>query len=338
MKPLSNCTPSVMSSSVASVDDSSTVMTPSSPIFSTASPNMAPMSGSRDVTVPTWAMLSRPLTGVALDLSSSTTLSAAAWIPRPSAVGLAPAATLRRPTFTNACANTVAVVVPSPATSLVWVATFLASCAPRFSNGSSSSTSRATVTPSRVTVGPPNFLSSTTCRPLGPRVTLTASASLFTPRSSDRRATSSKLICLGIRTSLGESAKRRGTPADAGARGVHRVSRLSVDDSQHVAGGQDQVLLTVVLDLGAAVLGVDNDVAHLDIQGDAVALVVDAARAHGQNLALLGLLLSSVGDDEAGSRRLLGLARLDNNPVLERLDVHAHRCDLHGSSKALAGT
>ena len=135
---------------------------------------------------------------MALALSTSATLSAAASMPRPSAVGLAPAATLRSPAATMAWASTVAVVVPSPATSLVLVATVLASCAPRFSNGSSRSISRAMVTPSLVTVGPPNFFSSTTCRPRGPRVTLTASASWFTPRSSARRVFSSKLICFGM--------------------------------------------------------------------------------------------------------------------------------------------
>ena len=46
-----------------------------------------------------------------------------------------------------------------------------------FSYGSSSSTSRAMVTPSLVMVGAPNFLSMTTLRPLGPSVTLTALAS-----------------------------------------------------------------------------------------------------------------------------------------------------------------
>jgi hypothetical protein len=40
-----------------------------------------------------------------------------------------------------------------------------------------SSISFATVTPSLVMVGEPNFLSITTLRPLGPSVTLTASAS-----------------------------------------------------------------------------------------------------------------------------------------------------------------
>ncbi len=81
-----------------------------------------------------------------------------------------------------AWASTVAVVVPSPAMSEVLLATSRTICAPMFSSGSFSSISLATVTPSLVMVGDPNFLSRTTLRPLGPRVTLTASASRFTPR------------------------------------------------------------------------------------------------------------------------------------------------------------
>ncbi len=122
-------------------------------------------------------------------------------MPRLSAIGFAPALTLRRPSWTIACASTVAVVVPSPATSLVLVATSLASWAPRFSFGSSSSTSRATVTPSFVIVGAPHFLSMTTLRPRGPSVTFTASASRSTPRSSARRASSSNSSILAMFTS-----------------------------------------------------------------------------------------------------------------------------------------
>src|SRR5271168_4794994 len=70
----------------------------------------------------------------------------------------------------------VAVVVPSPATSEVFEATSRTIWAPMFSSGSASSISLATVTPSLVMFGPPNFFSRTTLRPLGPRVTLTASA------------------------------------------------------------------------------------------------------------------------------------------------------------------
>ena len=75
----------------------------------------------------------------------------------------------------------VAVVVPSPATSLVFWATALTSLAPMFSNGSGSSISLLTVTPSLVTVGPPKLLSRMTFRPVGPSVMPTAWASLSAP-------------------------------------------------------------------------------------------------------------------------------------------------------------
>ena len=47
---------------------------------------------------------------------------------------------------------------------------------------------------------------------------------------------------------------------------------------------------------------------------------LEAARAHGEDVALLGLLLGGVRDDQAGGRGLLGLERLDHDAVLERLD------------------
>ena len=87
-----------------------------------------------------------------------------------------------------AAASTVAVVVPSPAMSEVLVATSRTICAPMFWKRSWRSISFATVTPSLVTVGAPNDFSSTTLRPLGPRVTATASESVFTPRRICSRA------------------------------------------------------------------------------------------------------------------------------------------------------
>ena len=74
-------------------------------------------------------------------------------------------------------ARTVAVVVPSPATSSVFLATSLTSSAPIFSRGSSSSISLAIDTPSFVIVGAPHFFSRTTLRPFGPSVIFTALAS-----------------------------------------------------------------------------------------------------------------------------------------------------------------
>jgi len=87
-------------------------------------------------------------------------------------------------------ASTVAVVVPSPATSLVFDATSRTICAPMFSKRFSSSISFATVTPSLVTVGEPKLFSMTTFRPLGPSVTFTASASALTPARMRFRAAS----------------------------------------------------------------------------------------------------------------------------------------------------
>ncbi len=67
--------------------------------------------------------------------------------------------------------------------SLVLLATSRTIWAPMFSNGFSSSISLATVTPSLVIVGEPNFLSSTTLRPRGPSVLLTARLSFSMPVS-----------------------------------------------------------------------------------------------------------------------------------------------------------
>ena len=80
-------------------------------------------------------------------------------MPRLRSIGFMPAATDLAPSRTIACASTVAVVVPSPAVSLVLEATSRSICAPMFSNLSSSSISLATVTPSLVMRGAPKLFS-----------------------------------------------------------------------------------------------------------------------------------------------------------------------------------
>ncbi|CAB4717448.1 unannotated protein [freshwater metagenome] len=180
------------------VFDSSTVMTPSLPTLSMASAMRSPIAGSCAEMVATLAICDLSFTGIAVAASFSTRAITAASMPFLIAMGCAPAARLRRPSWIMAWASTVAVVVPSPATSLVLVATSLTSCAPRFSPACSNSISRAMVTPSLVMVGAPNFLSMTTLRPLGPSVTFTALARASTPRSIARRAFSSKLSVLDM--------------------------------------------------------------------------------------------------------------------------------------------
>ena len=129
---------------------------------------------------------------------ASTAVSIAFCIPLLITIGFAPAATFFIPSLIIACARTVAVVVPSPATSLVFVDTSFTSCAPIFSNGSSNSISFAIVTPSFVISGAPNFLSNTTFLPFGPSVTLTVFANALTPLSKAFLASSPYIISLLI--------------------------------------------------------------------------------------------------------------------------------------------
>src|SRR3984885_13749239 len=195
--PRSNCMPSTTSSSFSRPWPSSTVITPSFPTFSMASAIVLPMLSSAFAEiVPTCAIAFGSLHGFESFLSSSVAAVTAWSIPRFRSIGLMPAATALRPSRMMACASTVAVVVPSPASSEVLEATSFTICAPMFSNLSLSSISLATDTPSLVTVGAPKLLSSTALRPLGPSVTLTAFARIFTPLNMRDRASSLKLTSL----------------------------------------------------------------------------------------------------------------------------------------------
>src|SRR5712671_1140009 len=141
--------PSTTSSSVSSDFASSTVITPSLPTFCIASAIIRPISRSLLAeTVPTCAISSLVETFLDRFPISATTTSTARSMPRFRSIGFMPAATALAPSRTIAWARTVAVVVPSPARSLVFDATSRTICAPIFSNLSASSISLATVTPS----------------------------------------------------------------------------------------------------------------------------------------------------------------------------------------------
>ena len=176
--------PSTISSSVSRDLASSIVITPSLPTFAIASAIFLAMSWSPLAEMrPTCSISSFAETFLARFLMSSMTASVARSMPRFRSIGFMPAATDFRPSRAIAWARTVAVVVPSPARSLVLEATARIICAPMFSNRFESSISLATVTPSLVIRGSPKLFSMTTLRPLGPNVTFTASASLLTPAS-----------------------------------------------------------------------------------------------------------------------------------------------------------
>src|SRR5690625_559157 len=173
-------------------------MTPSLPTRSIASAISEPTSSSSPEIDATCAIDSLLSTGFEISLSSFTATSTACSIPRRRPIGFAPDVTFFKPSLIIACARTVAVVVPSPATSFVFDATSDTSCAPMFSKLSSNSISLSIVTSSFVLSGEPKLLSKTTLRPFGHNVTFTAFAKVFTPSNNARRASSLNLICLAI--------------------------------------------------------------------------------------------------------------------------------------------
>src|SRR5512135_1101100 len=250
--------PSTTSSSVSRLFASSTVMTPSLPTFCMALARKLPISVSPLAEmVPTWAISSFDVTFFEFFLRSSTMASTARSTPRLRSIGFIPAATALEPSLTIAAASTVAVVVPSPATSEVLDATSRTICAPMFRHGSSSEISLATVTPSLVMVGEPHFLSRTTLRPRGPRVTLTALLNISTPSRIFCRASLLKRSCFaGIVSNLHPFLPDHGLrhlqdrdqqfnpPLRPGRPAPPGPAVLLLDDPQDVVFAQDHELLS----------------------------------------------------------------------------------------------
>ena len=173
--------------------------------------------------VPTWAISLLVVVALLAFFSCSTSSATALSMPRFRSIGFMPAATYFMPSRTMAWASTVAVVVPSPAVSLVLEATSLTICAPMFWSLSFSSISLATDTPSLVMVGAPKLRSSTTLRPLGPRVAFTALARMFTPstmraRASEPKTTSFAAICVYLRKKPGPGPAEIKNQKGSGAR------------------------------------------------------------------------------------------------------------------------
>src|SRR3954453_2886964 len=310
--------PSTTSSSVWMPLASSTVITPSLPTFCIASEIILPISISPFAAIaPTCAVSACVVIFLVLFFSSSTTAVTALSMPRLRSIGFIPAATALAPSRTIAWLSTVAVVVPSPATSLVFEATSRTIWAPMFSNLSASSISLATVTPSLVIRGAPKLLSSTTLRPFGPSVTFTASARTSTPRIIRSRAFAPNLTSFAVISdfllvvvfggrALGGPLRRGGAFKDAPDGGLLH----------------DQELLTIELHLGARPLAEQDAIARLHIQRVQLALVVQRAGADGDHLALLRFLLRGVRNDDAARGLLFGRHAANENAVMQRTEAH----------------
>jgi len=133
------------------------VILPYSPTFSIRVAISSPISLSPLAEiVATLDIYSFPLTYLLIFFNSDTIFSTAKLIPLLKSIGFIPAATLLHPSLNIALAKTVLVVVPSPASSLVLLATYFTNYAPIFIYLSLNSIDLATVTPSFVILGAPN--------------------------------------------------------------------------------------------------------------------------------------------------------------------------------------
>src|SRR5215210_3617725 len=299
---------------------SSTVITPSLPTFSIASAIFSPtMVSPLAAMLPTWLISFEPATGFERFFKSSTTLVTARSMPRFKSIGFMPAATDFMPSRTIAWARTVAVVVPSPAMSLVFEATSRTICAPMFSNLSLSSISLATVTPSLVIRGAPKLLSMTTLRPLGPSVTLTASARMSTPRRMRSRASRlnfTSLAAIWLPFPFLKVHKVHGP-----TRMCARTFR-SADDPEDVAFLHDDQVFALELDLGARPFAEQDLVPGLDVERSDGAVVGASAGADGDDFALLRLFLRAIGNDDPAGGLFLGFDSANEDTVMKRPESH----------------
>src|SRR5437868_11173018 len=171
-----------------------------------------------------------------------------------------------------------------------------------FSYGSSSSISFATVTPSFVIVGLPNFLSRITLRPLGPSVALTAFDSFSIPRSNACRAFSSNCNCLAAIV-------------------VNYLLKLT-NDAEDIVLTHDQVGLAVDFDFSAAVFRNQHRISFLHREIDFLAIVIDFTSAESDDLALLWFLLGGIGNNDAAFLYFLLFDRLYQHPISKWFDIN----------------
>src|SRR5215204_3794831 len=308
--------PSTTSSSVSKDFASSTVITPSLPTFFIALARNLPISTSPLAEiVPTWAISSLEVTFFEFFFRSSTTASTARSMPRLRSIGFIPAATAFEPSFTIACARTVAVVVPSPAKSDDFEATSRTICAPIFSNLSSSSISLATVTPSLVMRGAPYDLSSTTLRPLGPSVTRTALARMSMPCNILSRASTPNLTSLAaIFPPLCLTRRPLG--------GLLVAGDGLFDHAHDVALFHDQIFDPIDLDLVARPFAEQHAVTDLEVDGDDFPGLIAAAWADGDHLSLRRFLFGGIRNDDSTCGLVVGVDARNDDAVVERPKLH----------------
>jgi hypothetical protein len=227
-----------------------------------------------------------------------------------------PAATDFMPSRTIAWASTVAVVVPSPAMSLVLEATSRSICAPMFSNLSLSSISLATVTPSLVMRGAPKLLSMTTLRPLGPERHLDRVGEDVDAAQDALARVAAEFHVFGchVATLSFEYSAEQLRRFDTGA-GQPTIPRMSL--SFMMIRSSPSIFTSVPDHLPNRILSPCLDVERRDL-----AVFVAGAGADGDDFAFLRLFLGGVGNDDPAGGLFLGLDPADEHAVMKRPETH----------------
>src|SRR5690349_12270810 len=95
------------------------------------------------------------------------------------------------------------------------------------------------------------------------------------------------------------------------------VNVLLADLGEDVAFPHDLDFPAVHFDVAAGVTAVNDLIALLHGQGGALPVVVEFAGPNRQNAATLWFLLGAVGQQNAAGRHLLGLQRLNHDPIIQ---------------------
>src|SRR5436305_157571 len=164
--------------------------------------------------------------------------------------------------------------------------------------------SSTVMTPSLPTLSIASAMSSPMVRsPFAEMGPTCAMASPLTGRAMRLISAVNRLLCHFCLLSLRINFSKTPHNAKSGSRLRRRLlaallaagRACALDDAEDFVLAHDQVLLAVNLYLRAAVLAEEHAVAGLNVQGDALAVVLALAVADGYDLALLRLLLRRVG-------------------------------------------
>src|SRR5436190_4338612 len=159
----------------------------------------------------------------------------------------------------------------------------------------------------------------TTLRPLGPKVTFTASARMSTPRRMRSRASRlnfTSLAAIWLPFPQNECSRMFTVTMPLARR------RGSADDPEDVAFLHDDQVFARDLDLGARPFAEQDAVAGLDVQRRHLAFVRARARPDGDDFAFLRLFLGGVGNDDPARGLLFGLDPTDEDTIMKRPETH----------------